>query len=193
MTHSEDRVEQQADRDDGQDARRDGSVAGGEDEASALLDQAWTEEVERLRDEVDRINDRHLRLAAEFDNYRKRVERERAEQHTRAQADLATRLLDILDDLQRVAQYADTGSPQALVDGVLLVERKLTQVLESSGLEAVDAEGRTFDPMTMEAVATVPAESADDDDVVADVFQQGYRFKGQLIRPARVRVQQYEA
>lgn len=162
-------------------------------EASAQALSAETEELVRLQEEVNRLTDRHLRLAAEFDNYRKRVDRERSELYVRAQADLAARLLDGLDDLQRVADHAETADPRTLLDGVRLVEKKLTQVLEASGLEPVDAEGRTFDPESMEALATVAAEHAAEDDQVADVFQRGYRFKGQLIRPARVRVKQYEA
>lgn len=190
MTDSKDRAERNAGGTNGID--HDTEAVEQVDEASALLDEAWSEEVERLRQEVDRMNDRHLRLAAEFDNYRKRIERERAEQYTRAQADLAGRLLDAIDDLQRVLEHAESSSPRDLADGVALVEKKLMQVLEAAGLERLDAEGKTFDPESMEAVATVRAESADQDDLVSDVFQRGYRFKGQLIRPARVRVQQYE-
>jgi molecular chaperone GrpE len=149
--------------------------------------------VETLRADVARMNDRHLRLAAEFDNFRKRVERERTEMYSRAQADLVGRLLDVVDDLQRVALHGEETADQAFVDGVRLVEKKMLQVLVNSGLEPVDAAGKTFDPNTMEALATVAAESVDEDDVVADVFQPGYLFRGNLIRPARVRVKQYEA
>jgi molecular chaperone GrpE len=74
-----------------------------------------------------------------------------------------------------------------------MVERKLRQSLQAAGLEEVDAAGATFDPNSMEAVAMVPAESQEDDDVVSDVFQRGYRFKGTLIRPARVRVKKHGA
>ena len=153
---------------------------------------AESEELSRLRDEVDRLTDRHLRLAAEFDNYRKRVERERGEMSVRAQADVARRLLDTLDDLERVAHHADAADARTLLEGVQLVERKLVTTLESLGLERVDAEGQPFDPTSMEAIATVAADDAAEDDHVADVFQHGYRFKGLLIRPARVRVKQYE-
>lgn len=175
-------------------ADADGSAEqdAAEEAAEAQL-AAEAEEIGRLADEVARLKDRHLRLAAEFDNYRKRSEREKSESHTRAQAELASRLLDGLDDLQRVAHHADAADFDTLLDGVRLVERKLLQVLEASGLEPVDAEGRPFDPESIEALATVEAESAAEDDHVADVFQRGYRFKGQLIRPARVRVKQYEA
>jgi molecular chaperone GrpE len=73
------------------------------------------------------------------------------------------------------------------------VERKLRQSLRAAGLEEVDAAGAVFDPNSMEAVAMVPTESQDEDDIVSDVFQRGYRFKGNLIRPARVRVKKHGA
>lgn len=174
----------------------DGGAPNGEVDPPGLeeaLAGGTTAELTKLQEEVDRLTDRHLRLAAEFDNYRKRAEREKADLYVRAQADLAGRLLDGLDDLQRVADHAESADSRTLLDGVRLVEKKLTQVLEASGLEPVDAEGLRFDPELMEALATVAAESAAEDDHVADVFQRGYRFKGQLIRPARVRVKQYEA
>jgi molecular chaperone GrpE len=92
-----------------------------------------------------------------------------------------------------VAHHAESADAATLLDGVQLVEKKLLQVLESSGLEPLDPAGQIFDPATMEALATVAVDKREEDDRVADVFQRGYRFKGQLIRPARVRVKQYEA
>ncbi len=150
-------------------------------------------ELDNLRQDLAKTNDRYLRLAAEFDNYRKRVDRERAEVYTRAQSDLARRLVEVVDDLERVAHYDESMSAKALLEGVQLVKKKLVQVLESFGLEAIEAEGAVFDPATMEAIATVEAEHPEEDEVVADVFQRGYRFKGQLLRPARVRVKKFEA
>lgn len=149
-------------------------------------------EIENLQRDLAGTNDRYLRLAAEFENYRKRVERERTELYARAQTDLARRLLDVVDDLERVAQFDANAAAAALVDGVQLVEKKLLQTLQSFGLEPIDAEGAVFDPRTMEAIATTEAGHPEEDDVVADVFQKGYQFKGQLLRPARVRVKKYE-
>jgi molecular chaperone GrpE len=80
-----------------------------------------------------------------------------------------------------------------VVEGVKLVERKLRQALAAAGLETVEADGARFDPNTMEAVAMVAAESAAEDDVVSDVFQRGYTFRGALLRPARVRVKKHGA
>jgi molecular chaperone GrpE len=144
--------------------------------------------------ELAASRERYLRLAAEFDNYRKRVEREKAESWNRAQAQLAEKLLDVLDDLQRVAQHfnPETATAQSLMEGTQMVERKLQRALEAAGVEEVQAEGQPFDPAVHEALMTVPAESRDEDHTVADVFQKGYRFKGILLRPARVRVKRFE-
>jgi molecular chaperone GrpE len=149
--------------------------------------------LENTQAELSRTNDRLLRLAAEFDNYRKRTDRDRAELWGRAQADLVSRLLDALDDLGRVADHDENTPAAALLEGVQLVERKLRTAFQSAGLETIDPAGETFDPSTMEAVAIVEAEHPEEDDVVSDVFQVGYRYKSQLIRPARVRVKKYEA
>jgi molecular chaperone GrpE len=178
-----------------------GAGAPGAERAQADLgpDQEAEQEAEQIELDIDELrrdfstlSDRHIRLAAEFDNYRKRIERERAETWARAQGDLAARLLDALDDLERFAHHA-SDTDDALLQGVQLVERKLRQSLQAAGLEEVEAAGVRFDPNSMEAVAMVPAESHEEDDVVSDVFQRGYRFKGSLIRPARVRVKKHGA
>jgi len=164
-------------------------VAASEDAASEV-----TSDIAALQTQLGEVTDRHMRLAADFDNYRKRVERDRIDQLNRAQSALVGRLLEVMDDFERFAQHADPGvSAQSLHEGVQLIERKFRQVLESAGLEAIDAENAPFDPEYMEAVASVAAESPDQDDTVSDVFQKGYRFNGTLIRPARVRVRKYEA
>ena len=143
----------------------------------------------RLERELAEARDKHLRLAAEFDNYRKRVTRERAELSERAQAAFITRLLDVLDDLDRlVASDPDSTNPDALRDALLLVDKKLRKELEAAGVERIDPAGEPFDPSQHEAVSTVPAPSADQDHRVSATFQSGYRFKGQLVRPARVQV-----
>lgn len=136
--------------------------------------------------------DRYLRLAAEYDNYRKRTVRERQEAATRGQADVLRGLLDALDDLARFAHVSpDSTDAKTVVDGAAMVERKLLKTLNGFGLEAVNPIDQTFDPATMEAVSTEPALSREDDHVVARVFQQGYLFNGQLLRPARVVVKQW--
>jgi molecular chaperone GrpE len=143
-------------------------------------------------DEAAALRERHLRLAAEFDNYRKRVERERAESWVRAQAQLLERLLEPLDDLQRIAHQEVGGtSATAFQEGAAMVEKKFLRVLEAIGVEEIEAEGRDFDPTIHEALTTVPAESEEEDGTVAQVYQKGYLLKGVLLRPARVVVRKH--
>lgn len=148
-------------------------------------------DLDQLQDELESARERHLRLAAEFDNYRKRVARDQSETIARAQAGLLNKLVDVLDDLERVAHHSETATTETLLHGVELVERKLKQTLESSGLERIVAEG-PFDPANMEAITTVPTDDPAQDDHVADVLQPGYRYQGVLLRPARVRVKKFE-
>lgn len=142
-----------------------------------------------LQEDFEDLNDRHLRLAAEFNNYRRRVEQERLDLWSRAQAELVGQLLDMLDDLQRVAGLDLTNATvEGIMEGIDLVERKFVRALDDAGAEAFDPVGEAFDPERMEAMMRVPAESEDDDDTVAQVFQKGYLFKGHLVRVARVSV-----
>jgi molecular chaperone GrpE len=144
--------------------------------------------VRRLEEQLEETRDRHLRLAAEFDNYRKRVARERSEDTGRAQAALVTRLLDVLDDMDRLSSDGSGASLQQLREAIGLVDKKLRKELEAAGLERIDPVGAPFDPSLHEAVSTVRPPSPEDDHRVSATFQTGYRFKGSLVRPARVQV-----
>ncbi len=144
--------------------------------------------VERLEGQLREATDRHLRLAAEFDNYRKRVARERLELMDRAQAALVIKLLDVLDDIDRIVASEGTTPAPALLEATVLVDKKLRKELEAAGLERVDPLGAPFDPAWHEAVSVVPPERPEQDHTVAQTFQVGYRFRGNLVRPARVQV-----
>lgn len=159
-------------------------------EAAAVNEE--NDQVAQLEGELAEMRDRHLRLAAEFDNYRKRTERERVEQSGRAQGKLVLGLLDALDDLERVADFTtETTTVEALLEGVQMVERKLLRALEMAGLEKIEARGGTFDPEVHEALMTAPTDNPEEDDTVGEIFQNGYRFQGQLLRPARVQVRKH--
>lgn len=150
--------------------------------------------VGRLEAELDELRDRHLRLGAEFDNYRKRITRERAELGDRAQAAFIGRLLEVLDDVDRLVAQAEQGAPhEAVTEGLRLVDRKLRKELEGAGLERIDPAGQPFDPQEHEAVSVVPAPDDERENTVSATFQVGYRFKGLLVRPARVQVYSAEA
>ena len=137
--------------------------------------------------------DRYLRLAAEYDNFRKRSAKERQDAGARAQGDLVRQLVEALDDVARFA-HVDPASTDAatVVQGVDMVEKKLLKALGNAGLEVINPVGETFDPALHEAVATEPTSAKEDDHVVSRVYQPGYVFKSQLLRPARVVVKQWQ-
>lgn len=165
----------------------DGERADGDDMASTDM-SAEPGRGAKLEADLAELNDRHLRLAAEFDNYRKRTSRERAELADRAQASFVAKLLDVLDDLERL-MASDPATPLAAVrEGLSAVDRKLWKELQDAGVERIDPVGTPFDPTLHEAVSTVPSPSKSKDHVVSATFQPGYRFKGTLVRPARVQV-----
>jgi molecular chaperone GrpE len=116
------------------------------------------------------------------------VARERVEQSDRAQASLVTRLLDVLDDMDRLTADGGTAPSDSIREAVGLVDRKLRKELESAGVERIDPEGQVFDPSLHEAVAVVPPPRPELEQRVSSRFQVGYRFKGSMVRPARVQV-----
>jgi molecular chaperone GrpE len=142
----------------------------------------------RLEEELAELKDRHLRLAAEYDNYRKRSSRERAELADRAQASFVSKLLDVLDDLDRLVASDQATPLPALREGLSAVDRKLWKELQDAGVERIDPIGTGFDPALHEAVSTTPAPERGKEQTVSATFQPGYRFKGTLVRPARVQV-----
>lgn len=156
---------------------------------SGLPAEPTDQAIQRLEAENDALQDRFARLAAEYDNFRKRVAREREELTARAQAALSGRLLDVLDDMERLLAEDHAAVPvETLSHGMELVGRKLWKELELAGLERIDPQGLPFDPAVHEAVATTPPETPEQDHTVCRTFQAGYRFKGALLRPARVQV-----
>ena len=138
--------------------------------------------------------DKMLRQAADYDNYRKRMVRERQEAELKCLSLLIRGILEALDDLGRFAHVdPETTDALTLQQGVEMVEKKLLKSLAGHGLEIVNPVGQPFDPAVQEAVTTAPAESPDEDHLVAQVFQVGYVFNGLLLRPARVVVKQWKS
>ena len=161
-------------------------------ESRALIEPS-EEAVVRLERELADMKDKYLRLAAEYDNFKKRSVKERTDLWQRAQADLIQRLVDALDDLARFA-HVDPAQTDAktIHDGVDMVERKMWKVLEAAGVTRVDQVGVPFDPRVHEAVTTRPADHPTKDHTVGAVLQPGYRMGDALVRPARVIVLQWQ-
>lgn len=164
--------------------------AGAAETHSGLPMEPDIEAVRRLERENSDLRDRHLRLAAEFDNFRKRAARERVELTDRAQGALAVKLLEVLDDLDRVLATGDAagGTSDVVHQALVLIDRKLRKELEAAGLDRIDPVGQPFDPALHEAVSVLAPPEPAQDHMVSATFQLGYRFKGALIRPAKVQV-----
>ena len=129
-------------------------------------------------------DDRLLRLAAEFDNYKKRAARERQEYVALANERIVKDLLPILDDLERALTAVEQHEGAQLEEGVRLVHRSLSSLLERNGLTEIDATAK-FDPHVHEALLAQPAEGREQGDVL-DVIQKGYKLGDRVVRPARV-------
>jgi molecular chaperone GrpE len=170
-----------------------GSVDGTVTDASDMATDQIDERIGELEREITLERDKYLRLAAEFDNFRKRMTKERIEAEARGQAELVRHMLDPLDDVARFA-HVDPAVTESgtIVEGVAMVERKLEKSLRAAGLEVVNPKDEKFDPSLHEAVATQPTDDEQLDHTVAQVYQVGYTFKGQMLRPARVVVRQYQ-
>ena len=144
--------------------------------------------IEALQEELARCQDRLLRTAAEYDNYRKRTERERRELADRAIETLLLDLLGVVDDFD-LALSADAagGAVDAYRQGVELIHRRMMEVLARRGVTVIDAVGTDFDPNLHQAVTTAPAGAHRDGEVV-EQFRRGYMLGERLLRPAMVKV-----
>jgi molecular chaperone GrpE len=135
---------------------------------------------------AEESKNRYLRLAAEYDNFRRRVQREKEQYSAEAIERFAADLLSVLDDFDRaLAAKSDGADP--VVEGIRLTDKKLRATLSRHGIECVDPAGQKFDPKFHEAVQRVPPGDKAPGTVVA-VFEKGYTLKGRLLRPARVQV-----
>jgi len=153
-------------------------------DAAASL-EAITAERDRLAAENAELQDRFLRAQAEFQNFRKRVDKERLEFNEYASMEACRMLLPILDDFERALE-AETADKQYL-QGLELIRQRLFDALKKLGLEPIVSQGQPFDPHIHHAVEMVETEEVPDHTVLSE-FQRGYNFKGRLLRPAMVKV-----
>ncbi|HEX6183108.1 MAG TPA: nucleotide exchange factor GrpE [Pyrinomonadaceae bacterium] len=160
-------------------------------EVAELL--ATRAELRRVEAERQDLFDKLARRSADFDNFRKRTERERSETYNRSLAEVVRRLLPVLDNLQRaldaerVVQVKESEEFRHFLQGVELINRQLNGVLEGLGVEAVPTVGELFDPHVHEAVATEETDEVEPDTITQEM-QRGYRLGDKLLRPAMVKV-----
>lgn len=150
-------------------------------------DGAPDDPIEALRREKDALHDRLLRSAAEFDNYRKRVDRERREQADSAAAALLADLLPVLDDLERALQAPATGEAEAYRKGVELIHKQMLELLRKRGVKPIDVVGVDFDPRFHESVAQESNPAFREGQIIAEL-RRGYMLGERLLRAAMVKV-----
>jgi molecular chaperone GrpE len=161
-----------------------GATTASESAVNAELDQTRIER-DGLRVERDELRDLLLRRQAEFDNFRKRTERDRIEQSQYASMDVVGDLVPILDDFER-ALAADSSGPE-YAKGIQMIYQRMAESLKKTGLEPIDAAGKPFDPHLHQAIERVETNDAPENTVLGE-FQRGYNFKGKLLRASMVRV-----
>ena len=139
--------------------------------------------------DVEELKSRYLRLAADFDNFKKRALKERQDLHNYATENLVKELLTTVDNLERAVGHGrqEEGDAKSLLEGVELTYRSLMQALEKLGVQAVEGVGEPFDPEVQEAIRQVPSDEHDTG-VVVEVLQKGYLLKDRLMRAALVAV-----
>ena len=145
------------------------------------------EELKALQARMDEVSDKYVRLAAEFDNYRRRTAKERLELISTAGEDVIKGMLPVLDDCERALQVLrESGSDKAAIEGTELIFNKLMTYLKGRGLSVIEAVGKELDTDYHEAVAQFPVQESDKKNRIVDVIQQGYMLNDKVIRFAKV-------
>lgn len=161
-----------------------------QNEEQALPDVPVNESEKRiaeLEEQVSMLNDKHLRLYSEFDNFRKRTSKERVEILNMAGAEIIKSLLPVVDDLERaIKNNATSKDVDSINEGVNLIAQKFRSILAQKGLESVSSVGQIFDVDLHEAITNIPAPSEDMKGKVVDEVEKGYTLNGKVIRFAKV-------
>ena len=159
-----------------------------EAEAADIQPDASTDEaLVTLQKERDALKEQFLRAVADFDNYRKRIERERRELSEYAAADVLLELLPIIDNFERALQSPDGGDAEAFKRGVELIHKQMLDLLRKRGVTLIDALGADFDPNVHQAVIHEPSDEHREGEVMQEL-QRGYKLGDRLLRPAMVKV-----
>jgi molecular chaperone GrpE len=163
--------------------------AGDASESEADSFASLQSQVDSLTREKTALYDQLLRRAAEFENYRRRVERERSDAYQRARVEVLVEFLPVVDNFERALSSLEDsgGDAEALRQGVELIHKQFKDALTKFGLEPIEAIGQTFDPHLHEAV-TIEATNKHKENTVIEEFQRGYKIGDKLLRPAKVKV-----
>lgn len=145
------------------------------------------EELQRMNDDLRDMNDKYVRLYAEFENYRKRVNKDREELMKYGNENLLYELLPVIDNLELALQHASNDVSTGLVQGVEITLKELRKTLEKFGIAPIEALGRPFDPAVHHAMSQVERSDVDEMTVVEE-YRKGYRLKDKVLRPSLVAV-----
>ncbi len=156
-------------------------------EAEAVLEEADIDTLEEAQAKAKEWQDRYLRLHAEWDTYRRRMQEQRADEKVRAAEKVMETLLPVLDDFERTVAYAEENGETGLLDGVKAVQSKFVDALTKSGLQIIDPVGEPYDALEAQAVQVVPDTEAFEE-TVKDVLQKGYKMGKKVLRAAMVTV-----
>lgn len=157
-------------------------------EAEANTETTPEVSVESLKSEIDQLNDKYLRLNAEYQNYRKRVEKEKNDIFKYGSEKLFVEMLPIMDNFERALSASEQENIESKVlDGIKMIKKSLDELFERNGVKKIDAMGMPFDPIKHHAVMTVESEDENNDHVI-EVFQDGYALNDKVIRPSMVKV-----
>jgi molecular chaperone GrpE len=177
-----------------QEGTRSSEVKGASGETPKKKRKATAEDLKKQLDDQKQIAqgnyEKFLRAYADLENYKKRVEKEKADSLRYANEDVIRDLLPFIDNLERAVEHASSetdNNPQALIEGVELTLKELVRALEKHGLKQIESVGKPFDPNLHEAMMQVENEAYDPQTVVEE-FQKGYLIRDRLLRPARVSV-----
>lgn len=160
-----------------------------QDQETAAQEEVQQEDeaVKALEARVAEVNDKYIRLAAEFDNYRRRTARERLDLIATAGEDIIKGMLPVLDDCERALQVLrESGADKAAIEGTELIYNKLMTFLKGRGLSVIEALGKELDTDYHEAVAQLPVQEKKQKNKIVDVIQQGYKLNDKVIRFAKV-------
>ena len=173
------------------------SAENAAEEAAADIQEEEKEEAEekdplvKAQEEIEELKDKWLRSVAEFENYRKRTLKERAELILNGGEKVITAILPILDDMERAIENgAKTDDPEVLREGMTLIHQKFLKILEAQGVSKIESKDADFDTDVHEAVAMVPGMGDDKKGKVIDCLQEGYKLNDKVIRHAKVAVGQ---
>ena len=190
-TAEEEQIDPSASQDvEGADAQEGVVEDAPEPEAEQVEIEEETElsEVEKMAQELAEVKDRYVRLQAEWDNFRKRTNAERAQERSRATEHLVNNLLPVVDDIERAIDHGADSADQGMLEGIKAIHSKFTDVLSRQGLETIaPAAGDPFDIDIHQAVARVDNAEAFDESI-DQLYQKGYRMGDKLLRPAMVAV-----